>query len=173
MDWLFFSMPCGYAKNNNMWCQRACRGQLGNNTNNGCYCDDKGIKVFCWCQHKGRKHKLICYSHQNSLSSSAMIKSELLHVQQWQFLYTNLTGKKKKKTKTVFQRAYTIIFWSFITEVLYLSFSYASLTSKWCGKIVGSGSMKNRTILICPIWHININKRCLKRNALRGFHLLI
>lgn len=76
-----------------------------------------------------------------------------------------------KKTQNIFPDS--IIFWTFIIEILYLSFSYASLTSKRCGKIVGSGSMKNRTILICPIWHININKRCLKRNALKGFHLLI
>ena len=64
-------------------------------------------------------------------------------------------------------------FLNFYNCVLYLSFSYASLTSKWCGKIVGSGSIKNRTILISPIWHISINKRCLKREALKGFHLLI
>lgn len=31
---------------------------------------------------------------------------------------------------------------------------------------MGSGSLWNRIILICPIWHININKRCLKREML-------
>lgn len=75
--------------------------------------------------------------------------------------------------RKVFLRQEIPSFLNFYNCVLYLSFLYASLTSKWCGKIVGSGSMKNRTILISPIWHISINKRCLKREALKGFHLLI
>lgn len=166
-DRLFFSVFHGNP-NINMWCYRAHRDHQDNNSNNGCYCDDKGIGVFCWTQHKCRKCILPYCSDQKSLE---LLSYDRVNVAACtgmiSFLCMMLTEK------TFFQRGCTIIFWTFIKGLLYLSFSYASLTSKWCGKIVGSGSMKNRTILICPIWHININKRCLKRNALKGFHLLI
>lgn len=130
--------------------------------------DDKGIEVFCCPQQEYRKGVLPHCSDEKSLELLNCDKIKAAACTEIaSFLCMNITEK------TFFQRGYTIIFWTFITGVLYLSFSYASLTSKWCGKIVGSGSRKNRTILICPIWHININKRCLKRNALKGFHLLI
>lgn len=118
------------------------------------------------------------------IGSSCQLLARRINISSWEILpHTWIPMLLKYIQRKVFSTQIKIAFFflrqgipsflNFYNCILYLSFSYVSLTSKWCGKIVGSGSMKNRTILISPIWHISINKRCLKREALKGFHLLI